>query len=156
MFPARQSAFCIDLLLLALPSTQRPVEARDAARMAFRNPWWTLGVPYKSLADLAGFGEKASGEMMGAPEISSASGSPLGVWRDLISLRRASSPCPQPVDWVQQRLTEEAAANDIQQGKAPQQVAIDQAALLMDRVASGLDGDDGTEWDRARPELVAK
>ena len=25
-----------------------------------------------------------------------------------------------------------------------------------DRVASGLDGDDGGEWDAARPQLVAK
>ena len=57
---------------------------------------------------------------------------------------------------MQSRLTEEAAAEDIQQGKSPAQVALDQAALLMDRTASGVDGDDGSEWDRARPALAAK
>ena len=39
----------------------------------------------------------------------------------------------KPVDWVQSRLSEESAAADIQQGKAPAQVALDQAALLMVR-----------------------
>eukprot|EP00271_Cylindrocystis_brebissonii_P018218 TRINITY_DN5066_c0_g1_i1.p1 TRINITY_DN5066_c0_g1~~TRINITY_DN5066_c0_g1_i1.p1 ORF type:complete len:401 (+),score=67.40 TRINITY_DN5066_c0_g1_i1:110-1312(+) len=35
----------------------REAEARDAARMALRSPWWTLGCPFQEMADMAGFGE---------------------------------------------------------------------------------------------------
>ncbi|CAI5472362.1 unnamed protein product [Closterium sp. Yama58-4] len=35
----------------------RPTEARDAARIALKSPWWTLGASYQEVAELAGYGD---------------------------------------------------------------------------------------------------
>ncbi|CAI5971298.1 unnamed protein product [Closterium sp. NIES-64] len=40
-----------------LSGVGRPTEARDAARIALKSPWWTLGASYQEVAELAGYGD---------------------------------------------------------------------------------------------------
>eukprot|EP00898_Chlorokybus_atmophyticus_P003704 jgi/Chlat1/4334/Chrsp29S04500 len=96
---------------LTLNRVGRPLEARDAARVALRNPWWTLGTPFTEVADLAGYGESG-------------------------------------IEFVREKLSEETKQNDIVQGKAPAQVALDQAAFMMDICSAS------NQWQDSIPKLA--
>eukprot|EP00897_Mesotaenium_endlicherianum_P008829 jgi/Mesen1/7975/ME000424S07147 len=49
----RPFVFSAELLL----KVGRTGEAKDAARIALKSPWWTLGTPYQEVAELAGWGD---------------------------------------------------------------------------------------------------
>eukprot|EP00899_Mesostigma_viride_P000833 jgi/Mesvir1/10750/Mv13819-RA.1 len=88
----RPSAFLAELY----QKIGRQLECRDAARMALRSPWWTLGTPFEVIANLAEYGRENG------------------------------------IKQLRERISEEAALNDAQQGKAPAQIALDRAAFTMD------------------------
>ncbi|KAJ4751888.1 cyclin delta-3 [Rhynchospora pubera] len=70
-------------------------EAKDAARVALKSPWWTLGSRYQEVAEIA-------------------------QWED------------EQIDFIQEKVSEEGRREDLKKGKAPEQVALDEAAFLMD------------------------
>ncbi|CAN0900933.1 Protein IN CHLOROPLAST ATPASE BIOGENESIS, chloroplastic [Linum grandiflorum] len=82
----------------------RKVEAKDAARGALKSPWWTLGCPYKEVAEMA-------------------------EWED------------EQIEYMEERVTEDGRKEDLNKGKNPAQIAVDEAAFLLDLASV-----DGT-WD---------
>ncbi|CAI7840764.1 unnamed protein product, partial [Closterium sp. NIES-54] len=54
-FPGFAHPFTFNAQLLL--RVGRPTEARDAARIALKSPWWTLGASYQEVAELAGYGD---------------------------------------------------------------------------------------------------
>ncbi|KAJ9705087.1 hypothetical protein PVL29_003239 [Vitis rotundifolia] len=73
----------------------RNSEAKDAARVALKSPWWTLGCKYEEVARIA-------------------------QWED------------EQIEYIKERVTEEGRNEDLKKGKAPAQVALDEAAFLLD------------------------
>lgn len=87
----------------------RNSEAKDAARVALKSPWWTLGCTYQEAASIA-------------------------QWED------------EQIEYIKERVTEEGRQEDIKKGKAPAQVALDEAAFLLD--LASLEGTWGNYLDR--------
>ncbi|CAI5471695.1 unnamed protein product [Closterium sp. Yama58-4] len=108
-FPGFAHPFTFNAQLLL--RVGRPTEARDAARIALKSPWWTLGASYQEVAELAGYGDSQ-------------------------------------LEYALERLTEEGRKEDVNKGKAEAQVALDQAAFLLDVAAA-----EGT-WDETREQLA--
>ncbi|KAL3685414.1 hypothetical protein R1sor_003436 [Riccia sorocarpa] len=104
----RPFVFNAELLLKA----GRKLESKDAAKIALKSPWWTLGTSYEKVAEMAGWGD-------------------------------------EQVEFMRERLTEEGRQEDLNKGKIPEQVALDQAAFLLDLAA--VDG----SWDDRREQLAA-
>lgn len=73
----------------------RNSEAKDAARVALKSPWWTLGCKYEEVACIA-------------------------QWED------------EQIEYIKEKVTEEGRNEDLKKGKAPAQVALDEAAFLLD------------------------
>ncbi|KAH6838060.1 cyclin delta-3 [Perilla frutescens var. hirtella] len=73
----------------------RTLEAKDAARVALKSPWWTLGCKYQEVADMA-------------------------QWED------------EQIEYIKEKVTEEGRQEDLKKGKEPAQVALDEAAFLLD------------------------
>uniref|UniRef100_A0A2P2LFR1 Cyclin delta-3 n=1 Tax=Rhizophora mucronata TaxID=61149 RepID=A0A2P2LFR1_RHIMU len=93
-------ANCIFLFLkrtisIAISRVGRTSEAKDAARMALKSPWWTLGCLYQEVAEVA-------------------------QWDD------------EQIEYVKEKVTEEGRQEDLKNGKAPAQIALDEAAFLLD------------------------
>ncbi|CAI0406143.1 unnamed protein product, partial [Linum tenue] len=82
----------------------RTLEAKDAARGALKSPWWTLGCPYKEVAEIA-------------------------EWED------------EQIEYMQERVTEDGRQQDLNKGKDPAQIVLDEAAFLLD--LASIDG----SWD---------
>ncbi|XP_021714444.1 uncharacterized protein LOC110682417 [Chenopodium quinoa] len=93
LFPgfARPYVFNSKILL----KVGRVSEAKDAARVALKSPWWTLGCPYLEVADMA-------------------------HWED------------EQIEYIKEKVTEEGRQEDLKKGKEPIQVALDEAAFLLD------------------------
>ncbi|XP_026665495.1 protein IN CHLOROPLAST ATPASE BIOGENESIS, chloroplastic-like isoform X2 [Phoenix dactylifera] len=91
----------------------RKLEAKDAARGALKSPWWTLGCTYQLHASPA----------QEAAEIAE--------WED------------EQIEYIKEKVTEEGRQEDLKKGKAREQVALDEAAFLLDLASV-----DGT-WDKA-------
>ncbi|CAI5522204.1 unnamed protein product [Closterium sp. Naga37s-1] len=108
-FPGFAHPFTFNAQLLL--RVGRPTEARDAARIALKSPWWTLGASYQEVAELAGYGDSQ-------------------------------------LEYALERLTEDGTKEDVNKGKAEAQVALDQAAFLLDVAAA-----EGT-WDETREQLA--
>ncbi|KAK9266195.1 hypothetical protein L1049_012528 [Liquidambar formosana] len=70
----------------------RNSEAKDAARVALKSPWWTLGCTYQEAACIA-------------------------QWED------------EQIEYIKEKVTEEGRQEDLKKGKAPAQVALDEAAF---------------------------
>ncbi|CAM6094841.1 unnamed protein product [Calypogeia fissa] len=90
----------------------RKLEAKEAARIALKSPWWTLGCSYETVAEIAGWGN-------------------------------------EQVEFMKERVTEEGRKEDLLKGKTAGQVALDQAAFLLDLGA--VDG----SWDEIREQLAS-
>ncbi|EFJ31653.1 hypothetical protein SELMODRAFT_168968 [Selaginella moellendorffii] len=90
----------------------RKSEAKDAARIALKSPWWTLGCEYKTVAEIAGWGD-------------------------------------EKVEYMREKMTEEGRKEELNKGKAPEQVALDQAAFLLD--LGTVDGN----WDEISEKLAS-
>lgn len=97
---ARPYVFNASILL----KVGRVSEAKDAARVALKSPWWTLGCEYQEVADIA-------------------------QWED------------EQIEYIKEKVTEEGRQEDIKKGKEPVQVALDEAAFLLD--LASIDG----SWD---------
>lgn len=95
-----------------LKKVGRPSEARDAARIAMKSPWWTLGAPFNEVAETAGHGDAQ-------------------------------------VEFVREKVSDVGREEDLKKGKAPAQVALDQAAFLLDLAST-----DGA-WDSTRQHLAS-
>lgn len=78
-----------------LQKVGRNSEAKDAARVALKSPWWTLGCAYEEAAGIA-------------------------QWSD------------EQIEYIREKVTEEGRQEDLKKGKAPAQVALDEAAFLLD------------------------
>ncbi|XP_010691734.2 protein IN CHLOROPLAST ATPASE BIOGENESIS, chloroplastic isoform X2 [Beta vulgaris subsp. vulgaris] len=93
LFPgfARPYVFNAKILL----KVGRVSEAKDAARVSLKSPWWTLGCPYQEVADMA-------------------------QWED------------EQIEYIKEKVTEEGRQEDLKKGKEPIQVALDEAAFLLD------------------------
>ncbi|XP_038726212.1 protein IN CHLOROPLAST ATPASE BIOGENESIS, chloroplastic-like isoform X2 [Tripterygium wilfordii] len=70
-------------------------ESKDAARVALKSPWWTLGCEYQEVATIA-------------------------HWED------------EQIEYMEEKVTEEGRQEDLKKGKAPAQIALDEAAFLLD------------------------
>lgn len=88
---ARPYVFSANILL----KVGRVSEAKDAARVALKSPWWTLGCAYQEVADIA-------------------------QWDD------------EQIEYIKEKVTEEGRQDDLKKGKEPVQVALDEAAFLLD------------------------
>ncbi|MCO5611653.1 hypothetical protein L7F22_065908 [Adiantum nelumboides] len=84
---------------------------KDAAKVALKSPWWTLGCQYEEVAKLAGWGD-------------------------------------EQIEYMKEKVTEEGKREELHKGKAPAQVALDQAAFLLD--LASVDG----SWDSVREPLA--
>ncbi|OAE24650.1 hypothetical protein AXG93_1964s1020 [Marchantia polymorpha subsp. ruderalis] len=104
----RPFVFNAELLLKA----GRKLESKDAAKIALKSPWWTLGSSYDKVAEMAGWGD-------------------------------------EQVEFMRERVTEEGRKEDLNKGKIPAQIALDQAAFLLDLAA--VDG----SWDDTREQLAS-
>ncbi|KAJ4825391.1 hypothetical protein Tsubulata_024078 [Turnera subulata] len=104
LFPGfgRPFAFYAELL----QKVGRNSEAKDAARIALKSPWWTLGCEYKEVASIA-------------------------LWDD------------EQIEFILEKVSEEGKQEDFKKGKAPAQIAMDEAAFLLDLASV-----EGT-WDGA-------
>ncbi|GAB2291680.1 hypothetical protein Dimus_025933 [Dionaea muscipula] len=93
LFPgfARPYVFNAKILL----KVGRFSEAKDAARVALKSPWWTLGCPYQEAAEIA-------------------------QWED------------EQIEYIKEKVTEEGRLEDLKKGKQPAQIALDEAAFLLD------------------------
>ncbi|KAK2665048.1 hypothetical protein Ddye_003622 [Dipteronia dyeriana] len=93
LFPGfgRPFVFSAEILL----RVGRTSEAKDAARVALRSPWWTLGCLYQDVAGIA-------------------------QWDD------------EQIEYINEKVTEEGRQEDLKKGKAPAQIALDEAAFLLD------------------------
>ncbi|MCO5610143.1 hypothetical protein L7F22_064378 [Adiantum nelumboides] len=89
----------------------RDLEARDAAKVALKSPWWTLGCQYEEVAKLAGWGD-------------------------------------EQIEYMKEKVTGGGKREELHKGKAPAQVALDQAAFLLD--LASVDG----SWDSVREQLA--
>lgn len=103
---ARPFVFNAELML----KVGRQLEAKDAAKVALKSPWWTLGCQYKEVAKLAGWGD-------------------------------------EQIEYMKEKVTEEGKKEEVNKGKLPAQVALDQAAFLLD--LASVDGN----WDNIREQL---
>ncbi|GAB4838709.1 hypothetical protein Ancab_028252 [Ancistrocladus abbreviatus] len=99
---ARPYVFNANILL----KVGRASEAKDAARVALKSPWWTLGCAYEEVAGIA-------------------------QWED------------EQIEYIKEKVTEEGRQEDLKKGKEPAQVALDEAAFLLDLAST-----DGT-WDNS-------
>ncbi|GMH13490.1 hypothetical protein Nepgr_015331 [Nepenthes gracilis] len=86
----------------------RVLEAKDAARVALKSPWWTLGCPYQEVAGIA-------------------------KWED------------EQIEYIKEKVTEEGRQEDLKKGKEPAQVALDEAAFLLDLASIEGTWDDSLE-----------
>ncbi|GAB2245892.1 hypothetical protein Droror1_Dr00001385 [Drosera rotundifolia] len=86
-------------------------EAKDAARVALKSPWWTLGCPYEEAAEIA-------------------------QWDD------------EQIEFIREKVTEESRQEDLKKGKEPAQIALDEAAFLLDLASI-----DGT-WDDSLEQIA--
>ncbi|KAK9667142.1 hypothetical protein RND81_14G236000 [Saponaria officinalis] len=102
---ARPYVFNANILL----RVGRVSEAKDAARVALKSPWWTLGCPYQEVADIA-------------------------QWDD------------EQIEYIKEKVTEEGRQEDLKKGKEPLQVALDEAAFLLD--LASIDGSWDESWER--------
>ncbi|KAK4847915.1 hypothetical protein QYF36_007093 [Acer negundo] len=93
LFPGfgRPFVFSAEILL----RVGRTSEAKDAARVALKSPWWTLGCLYQDVASIA-------------------------QWDD------------EQIEYINEKVTEEGRREDLKKGKAPAQIALDEAAFLLD------------------------
>ncbi|XP_050210096.1 protein IN CHLOROPLAST ATPASE BIOGENESIS, chloroplastic [Mercurialis annua] len=93
LFPGfgRPFVFYAEVLL----KVGRTSEAKDAARVALKSPWWTLGCAYQEVASLA-------------------------QWDD------------EQIEYIKEKVSEEGKQADLKKGKAPAQIALDEAAFLLD------------------------
>ncbi|KAL5855527.1 hypothetical protein ACOSQ3_005373 [Xanthoceras sorbifolium] len=93
LFPGfgRPFVFSAEILL----KVGRTSEAKDAARVALKSPWWTLGCLYEDVATIA-------------------------QWED------------EQIEYIKEKVTEEGRREDLKKGKAPAQIALDEAAFLLD------------------------
>lgn len=93
LFPgfARPYVFNAKILL----RVGRVSEAKNAARVALKSPWWTLGCAYEDVADIA-------------------------QWED------------EQIEYIREKVTEDGRQEDLKKGKEPVQVALDEAAFLLD------------------------
>ncbi|KAH7294368.1 hypothetical protein KP509_28G068500 [Ceratopteris richardii] len=89
----------------------RDLEAKDAAKVALKSPWWTLGCKYEDVAKIAGWGD-------------------------------------EQIEYMKEKVTEEGKKEELHKGKAPAQIALDQAAFLLD--LASIDG----SWDDIRSQLA--
>uniref|UniRef100_A0A3N7FL26 Cyclin delta-3 n=2 Tax=Populus trichocarpa TaxID=3694 RepID=A0A3N7FL26_POPTR len=78
-----------------LKKVGRTSEAKDAARVALKSPWWTLGCAYQEVAGIA-------------------------QWED------------EQIEYIKERVSEEGRQEDLKKGKAAAQIALDEAAFLLD------------------------
>eukprot|EP00257_Ricinus_communis_P016280 XP_015574415.1 uncharacterized protein LOC8288175 isoform X2 [Ricinus communis] len=78
-----------------LQKVRRTSEAKDAARVALKSPWWTLGCAYQEAASIA-------------------------QWED------------EQIEYVKEKVSEEGKREDLKKGKAAAQIALDEAAFLLD------------------------
>ncbi|RVW61225.1 hypothetical protein CK203_020497 [Vitis vinifera] len=84
-----------------LSEVGRNSEAKDAARVALKSPWWTLeGVVISVGRD---------------QEVAC-----IAQWED------------EQIEYIKEKVTEEGRNEDLKKGKAPAQVALDEAAFLLD------------------------
>eukprot|EP00250_Pteridium_aquilinum_P009330 c18600_g1_i1 orf=309-1364(-) len=104
---ARPFVFNAELML----KVGRELEARDAAKVALKSPWWTLGCQYEEIAKIAGWGD-------------------------------------EQIEYMKEKVTEEGGKEEVNKGKLPAQVALDQAAFLLD--LASVDG----SWDKIREQLA--
>ncbi|KAJ8763325.1 hypothetical protein K2173_002208 [Erythroxylum novogranatense] len=89
-----------------LQKVGRTSEAKDAARVALKSPWWTLGCAYQDVASIA-------------------------QWED------------EQIEYIKEKITEEGRQEDLKKGKEAAQIALDEAAFLLD--LASVEGN----WDEA-------
>ncbi|XP_057990151.1 protein IN CHLOROPLAST ATPASE BIOGENESIS, chloroplastic isoform X4 [Hevea brasiliensis] len=77
-----------------LQKVRHTSEAKDAARVALKSPWWTLGCAYQVAS--------------------------IAQWED------------EQIEYIKEKVTEEGRQEDLKKGKAPAQIALDEAAFLLD------------------------
>ncbi|CAA6662108.1 unnamed protein product [Spirodela intermedia] len=114
----RPFAFNANILL----KVGRKPEAKDAARGALKSPWWTLGYRYHActllfLSTCFSYQEVAK----------------IAEWED------------EQIEFIKEKVSEDGKKEDLKKGKAPAQVALDEAAFLLDLASIEGTWDDSVE-----------
>ncbi|KAH9623037.1 hypothetical protein KSS87_000255 [Heliosperma pusillum] len=123
-------------------------EAKDAARSALKSPWWTLvfpqdegspdwQFPYFCVSPFLGIGHAVMWLVLGerwkmhhsGPEVAD-----IAQWDD------------EQIEYIKEKVTEEGRQDDLKKGKDPLQVALDEAAFLLD--LASIDGSWDECWER--------
>ncbi|KAH7575274.1 hypothetical protein JRO89_XS02G0073800 [Xanthoceras sorbifolium] len=126
LFPGfgRPFVFSAEILL----KVGRTSEAKDAARVALKSPWWTLGCLYEArVISLSLFNFLSNsihyfllpsiGDSIVYPDQDVAT---IAQWED------------EQIEYIKEKVTEEGRREDLKKGKAPAQIALDEAAFLLD------------------------
>ncbi|KAH9695450.1 protein IN CHLOROPLAST ATPASE BIOGENESIS [Citrus sinensis] len=83
-------------------------EAKDSARVALKSPWWTLGFSAAVLPCVVTFALRDQAVAS------------IAQWED------------EQIEYIKEKITEEGKQEDLKKGKAPAQIALDEAAFLLD------------------------
>ncbi|KAE8691526.1 hypothetical protein F3Y22_tig00110890pilonHSYRG01696 [Hibiscus syriacus] len=119
----------------------RTSEAKDSARVALKSPWWTLGCTYQARNFSSSLTLSFEFNLCypsfdilfhGCVLIQEVAG--IAQWED------------EQIEYIKEKVTEEGRQEDLKKGKAPLQVALDEAAFLLD--LASIDGTWGDYLDR--------
>ncbi|KAK3195825.1 hypothetical protein Dsin_027135 [Dipteronia sinensis] len=128
LFPGfgRPFVFSAEILL----RVGRTSEAKDAARVALKSPWWTLGCLYQARVISLSLFNFLSYSILHFPLLAVGdSFFILSPDQDVASIAQWDD---EQIEYINEKVTEEGRREDLKKGKAPAQIALDGAAFLLD------------------------
>ncbi|KAB5547829.1 hypothetical protein DKX38_011235 [Salix brachista] len=138
---ARPFAFNAEVML----KIGRKLEAKDAARGALKSPWWTLGCryqawaaqiisPYHFIVLCCVFSSFLDFILLRLESIQDVA--QIAQWED------------EQIEYIKEKMTVEGRQEDLNKGKEPAQIALDEAAFLLDLASV-----EGT-WDETAEQVA--
>nr|XP_034913184.1 protein IN CHLOROPLAST ATPASE BIOGENESIS, chloroplastic-like isoform X2 [Populus alba] len=137
---ARPFAFNAEVML----KIGRKLEAKDAARGALKSPWWTLGCRYKAwAAQIISLYHLLYCVVFSLPFLNLY----CRGWSPIQDVAQIAQWEDEQIEYIKEKMTEEGRQEDLNKGKEPSQIALDEAAFLLDLASV-----EGT-WDEAAEQI---
>ncbi|KAL2939366.1 ATP synthase subunit alpha [Bienertia sinuspersici] len=135
LFPGFARPYVFNSMILL--RVGRATEAKDAARVALKSPWWTLGCPYELFRQPSSFNFPPSRLLLNCFRMKYSillSRKLLLVMTTHIDQEVADMAHweDEQIEFIKEKVTEEGRQEDLKKGKEPIQVALDEAAFLLD------------------------
>uniref|UniRef100_A0A6M2F3T1 Uncharacterized protein n=1 Tax=Populus davidiana TaxID=266767 RepID=A0A6M2F3T1_9ROSI len=138
---ARPFAFNAEVML----KIGRKLEAKDAARGALKSPWWTLGCRYQAwAAQIISLYHLLYCVVFSLPFLNLY----CRGWSPIQDIAQIAQWEDEQIEYIKERMTEEGRQEDLNKGKEPSQIALDEAAFLLDLASV-----EGT-WDEAAEQIA--